>query len=69
MLLIGSLNQPKASGPTGCNMKPLISLPISVHSWSYNSLPPPYWNQDKKAKLSIPTPAPATGEPNNIAAG
>ena len=33
------------------------------------SLPPPNWNQDTKAMLSIPTPAPATGEPNSMAAG
>ena len=28
--LIGSGNQPNASGPTGCNMKPLTFTPISV---------------------------------------
>ena len=69
MSLIGFGNQPNASGPTGCNINPFISLPISDHNWSYSSFPPPYWNQDKNAMLSIPTPAPATGEPNNIAAG
>ena len=46
-----------------------MSLSISTQSCSYNSFPPAALNQDKKARLSIPTPPPATGDPNNIAAG
>ena len=34
MELIGSLNQPSASGPTGCSMKPLTLTPISFQSRS-----------------------------------
>eukprot|EP00494_Astrolonche_serrata_P003674 UN03681 len=49
-------------------MKPLTFTPISSHKRSYNSLPPPYWNQLKNAMLSRPTPAPATGAPKRFAA-
>ena len=34
MLAMGFLNQPRASGPTGCRMKPFTLTFISFQSWS-----------------------------------
>ena len=55
-------------GADRLQQKPFTFMPISSQSWSYSSLPP-NWNQETNAMLSIPTPAPATGEPNSMAAG
>ena len=69
MLVIGSLNQPNASGPDDAITKPLTFIPISSQSLSYNSFPPLSKYHANHDLVDNPIPPPATGDPNNIAAG
>ena len=71
---LGPINASKKALDNGtivsiCSIRPLIFMPISAHSSSYNSRPPPYRNQDTQEILSKPKPPPAVGDPKSIVAG